>query len=184
MKKNVGLTYQQALAVIEEEEQKMRNIHKDNLEVAPRDVDKEVGFYSTIKVLSLSLAGTLSLPVIVVTAPGVISVHSTFPLAIFCMVVAASSTCLQAMPALSRFISPKKYRKMQDEVILQQRLMAIKEQNLSEMEQKSLQKTQKALDVINSSLQDSKLRMVYRKDEDFQGFVFISSGTNKQALGS
>lgn len=184
MKKNVGLTYQQALGVIEEEEQKMRNIHEGTYEVTPRDVDKEVGFYSTIKVLSLSLAGTLSLPVIVVTAPGVISVHSTFPLAIVCMVVAASSTCLQAMPSLSRFISPKKYRKIQDEVLVQQRFMAMKEESLSDMEKKSLQKTQKALDVINSSLQDSKLRMVYRKDEDFQGFVFISSEKNKQALGS
>lgn len=182
MKEN--LTYQQALAIVEKEEQRIKSLRAALVFGDPVDVDKEVGFYSTIKAISFSLVGTLSLPAVVIAAPEVISVHSTFPLAILCMAIAASSTGIQAFPSLARFLSPNKYKKMKSESVLAERFRSLKEQQFTEIETQALKNAQKALTVINSELQDSNLKMIYRSDEDFHGFAFISIPKNKQVTST
>jgi hypothetical protein len=89
-------------------------------------VDKDLAYYSTIKVISVSLVVTLALPVLCIVAPAAISVAATFPLALFCLGVSLSSTLLRFIPSVARAISPRKYHELQNNYLLEERFHQLK----------------------------------------------------------
>jgi hypothetical protein len=89
-------------------------------------VDKDIAYYSTLKVISVSLVVTLALPVLFIAAPGTVSAAATFPLALFCLGISFSSTLLRFLPSAARVISPRKYRQLQNDYLLHERFHQLK----------------------------------------------------------
>lgn len=161
MSRQKSMTYLEALSIIEDEGRRLGNL-AHNIPSSPEPtVEKAISFYSTVKTLSGSLLGTLSLIPAAIFLPAVMPVALAVQISFVFLMTGFAAPFLLLSPSAARRISPLKYRKIRDEAMVNARFEEMKRAEFERVEEESLRVSKKALKVINESMKSSGLEMKY-----------------------